>query len=40
MSIKEKESKVVNNKNNNSYFGLVTISSYLFNINLNNKTNK
>jgi hypothetical protein len=39
MSIKEKESKVVNNKDDNSYFGLVAISSYLFNINPDNKTN-
>jgi hypothetical protein len=39
MSIKEKESKVVNNKDDNSYFGLVAMPSYLFNINPNNKTN-
>jgi hypothetical protein len=39
MSIKKKESKVVNNKDDDSYFGLVTILSYLFNINPNNKTN-
>jgi hypothetical protein len=39
MSIKEKESKVVNNKDNNSYFGLVAMSSYLFNINPNSKIN-
>jgi hypothetical protein len=39
MSIKEKESKVINNKDNNSHFGLVAMPSYLFNINLNNKTN-
>jgi hypothetical protein len=39
MSIKEKESKVVNNKDNNSYFGLVAMPSYLFNTNPNNKTN-
>jgi hypothetical protein len=39
MSIKEKESKVVNNKDNNSYFGLVAMPSYLFNINSDNKTN-
>jgi hypothetical protein len=37
--MKEKESKVVNNKDNNSYFGLVAMSSYLFNTNSNNKTN-
>jgi hypothetical protein len=39
MSTKEKESKVVNNKDNDSHFGLVTMSSYLFNTNSNNKTN-
>jgi hypothetical protein len=39
MSTKEKESKVVNNKDNDSYFGLVTMPSYLFNTNLNSKTN-
>jgi hypothetical protein len=39
MSIKEKESKVVNNKDNNFYFGLIAMSSYLFNTNPNNKTN-
>jgi hypothetical protein len=39
MSIKKKESKVVNNKDNNSYFGLVAMPSYLFNTNPNNKTN-
>ena len=39
ISTKEKESKVVNNKDNNSYFGLVAMPSYLFNTNLNSKTN-
>jgi hypothetical protein len=39
MFIKEKESKVVNNKDNDSHFGLVAISSYLFNTNSNSKTN-
>jgi hypothetical protein len=39
MSIKEKKSKVVNNKDDNFYFSLITMPSYLFNINPNNKTN-
>jgi hypothetical protein len=39
MFTKEKESKVVNNEDDNSHFGLVTMPSYLFNINPNNKTN-
>jgi hypothetical protein len=39
MSTKEKESKVVNNKDDDSYFDLVAMPSYLFNINPNNKTN-
>jgi hypothetical protein len=39
MSIKEKDSKVINNKDNDSHFGLVIMPSYLFNINSNNKTN-
>jgi hypothetical protein len=39
MSIKEKESKVVNNKDDNFYFGLVAMPFYLFNTNLDNKTN-
>ena len=39
MSIKEKESKVVNNKDNDSHFGLVTMPFHLFNTNPNNKTN-
>jgi hypothetical protein len=39
MFIKKKESKVVNNKDDNSYFGLVAMPSYLFNTNPDNKTN-
>jgi hypothetical protein len=39
MSIKEKEFKVVNNKDDDFYFGLVAMPSYLFNTNFNNKTN-
>ena len=39
MSIKEKESKVVNNKDDDSYFDLVAMPSYLFNTNPDNKTN-
>jgi hypothetical protein len=38
-STKEKESKVVNNEDDNSHFGLVAIPSYLFNTNSDNKTN-
>jgi hypothetical protein len=39
MSTKEKESKVVNDEDDDSYFGLVAMPSYLFNTNSNNKTN-
>jgi hypothetical protein len=39
MSTKEKESKVVNNKDDDSHFGLVAMPSHLFNTNSNNKTN-
>jgi hypothetical protein len=39
MSIKKKESKVVGDKDDNFYFGLVIISSYFFYINFNNKNN-
>jgi hypothetical protein len=38
-SIKKKESKVVNDEDDDSHFGLVAMPSYLFNINSNNKTN-
>jgi hypothetical protein len=39
MSTKEKESKVVNDEDNDSHFGLVAMPSHLFNTNPNNKTN-
>ena len=39
MFIKEKESKVVNNKDDDSYFGLIAMPSYLFYINSGNKNN-
>jgi hypothetical protein len=39
MFIKEKESKVINNKDDDFHFGLVAMPSYLFNTNLDSKTN-
>jgi hypothetical protein len=39
MSMKEKESKVVNDEDDDSYFGLVAMPSHLFNTNPDSKTN-